>query len=115
MLNHADLRIDASMSEKNYSPSHITGLHLMHDFSKTMNLSLSHYWVSGFEAIGQGIIPAYRRLDARLAKRFTIDDLDGQIALVWQNLGDSYIEFNGRNQPENEFDRRAYVHFQLDF
>jgi iron complex outermembrane receptor protein len=115
MLNHADLRIDANMSEKNYSPPRMTGLHLMHAFSKGLDLSLSQYWVAGFEAIGQGPIPSYQRLDARLAKRFTVDGMDGQIALVWQNLGDSYTEFNGRNPPENVFDRRAYVHFQLNF
>lgn len=115
MLNHADLRIDAHMSEKNYSPPRMTGLYLMHDFSQAMNLSLSQYWISGFEAIGQGKIPSYSRLDARLAKRFSVDGLDGQIALVWQNLGDSYTEFNSRNPPENVFDRRAYVHFQLEF
>jgi iron complex outermembrane receptor protein len=115
MLNHADLRIDPNMSEKNYSPPRMTGLHLMHAFSKGLDLSLSQYWVAGFEAIGQGSIPSYQRLDARLAKRFTVDGMDGQIALVWQNLGDSYTEFNGLNPPENVFDRRAYVHFQLNF
>jgi hypothetical protein len=90
-------------------------LHLMHDFSKGLDLSLSQYWIAGFEAIGQKRIPSYKRLDARLAKRFKLDGLNGQIALVWQNLGDSYTEFNSRNPPDNVFDRRAYVHFQLDF
>jgi len=115
MLNHADLRIDANMSETRYSPPQISGLHLMHDFSKGLDLSLSQYWVSGFEAIGQKLIPSYKRLDARLAKRFKVAGLNGQIALVWQNLGDSYTEFNSRYPPQNVFDRRAYVHFQLDF
>jgi iron complex outermembrane receptor protein len=115
MLNHAYLKIDPSMSEERYSPPHISGLHLMHGFSGGWNMSLSHYWVSGFEAIGQKAIPSYKRLDARLAKEFTVDGLNGQIALVWQNLTDTYTEFDSRNSPENLFDSRAYVHFQLDF
>jgi len=115
LLNHSNLQIDSSMAEARYSPPRMTGLHWMHDFPAGLNLSLSQYWIAGFEAIGLGAIPSYSRLDARLAKRFTVDGLEGQIALVWQNLGDSYTEFNGSFPPENVFDSRAYVHFQLDF
>lgn len=81
---------------------------------------LSHYWVPAFKPIGQGDLPAYKRLDARLAKRFKLDGSRGQVALAWQNLTGGYIEFADDTLFQggpftNLFDTRAYVHFQLDF
>ena len=77
-------------------------------------MSLSHYWVSGFKAIGQGPIPSYKRLDATLAKPFRINDLRGRVALSWQNISGAYLEFDNNN-PVNLFDRRTRLDFQLDF
>lgn len=114
MLNHAYLDIDSDLEEKRYSPMHITGLHWMHRLPWEIDLSLSHYWVSSFKAIGQGPIPASQRLDARLARHFRIDDMRATLALSWQNLSGSYLEFDN-NTPDNLFDRRARLDFQLEF
>ncbi len=118
LANYAFLDIDSDFDEKRYSPSQQYGLHVMHQFPGEIDLTLSHYWVPSFKPIGIGggnaILPAFKRLDARLAKRFKLDGLRGQVALVWQNLTDPYLEFSDNN-PENIFDHRAYVHFQLDF
>jgi iron complex outermembrane receptor protein len=114
MLNHAYLDIASDLEDKRYSPKHITGLHWMHRLLWEIDLSLSHYWVSSFKAIGQGPISASQRLDARLARHFRIDDMRATLALSWQNLSGSYLEFDNGN-PTNLFDRRARLDFQLEF
>jgi hypothetical protein len=86
----------------------------MHRLLWEIDLSLSHYWVSSFKAIGQGPISASQRLDARLARHFRIDDMRATLALSWQNLSGSYLEFDNGN-PTNLFDRRARLDFQLEF
>lgn len=113
MLNHAYLEIDTAIEYQEYSPPRMTGLHWMHRFGGDIDLTLSHYWVSSFTAIDQDRIASYQRLDARLAKSFRWKDMQGQIALTWQNLSGAYMEFH--DSPRNIFDRRANVSLQLDF
>jgi hypothetical protein len=64
-------------------------------------------------------VPAYQRLDARLAKHFKLDGNRGTVALVWQDLSGSYYELGGvaGDHPslDNLFDKHFYVQFQLDF
>lgn len=114
MFNYAYLDIDTNLAENRYSPQQITALHLMHGLPWGVEMSLSHYWVSSFKAIGQGPIPSNRRLDARLAKPFKLATMRGLIALTWQNLNSEYLEFDN-GKPTNLFDRRTTLHFQLDF
>ncbi len=113
LANYAVLSIDSHNDEKRYSPSHMSGLHLMHRFPREVDMTLSQYWVSAFEPIGLAPLPGYHRLDARIAKGFKLDGMHGVVALTWQNLGGSYIEFDARNG--NIFDERAFLSLQLDF
>lgn len=114
LVNYAFLHIDSGFDEQRYSPPHLSGLHLMRRFPGEVDLTLSQYWVSAFEPIGQGPLPAYQRLDARIAKRFKLAGQRAQVALTLQNLGGDYLEFSD-DTPDNIFDRRAYAHFQMDF
>jgi iron complex outermembrane recepter protein len=113
MLNHAYLKIDTDIDYQEYSPPKMTGLHWMHRFNDDIDLTLSQYWVSSFTAIDQDRIASYRRLDARLAKSFRLNNMQGQIALTWQNLSGPYMEFH--DSPRNVFDRRTNISFQLEF
>ncbi len=119
IFNYAAMDIDSGINDKLYSPSQQYGLHVMHEFSGGLDLTLSHYWVPAFKPIGQGDLPGYKRLDARLAKRFKLDGLNGQIALVWKNLTRDYIEFSDdklpNGTPYNLFDGRFDVQFRLEF
>lgn len=122
IANYAVLDVDSHFDEPRYSPPQQYGLHLMHQFPGRIDLTLSHYWVPEFKPMGMGSAarsPAYKRLDARLAKRFKVDGMAGQLALAWHSLGGGYTEFSDNvadnGQPENLFDPRAYLHFQLDF
>lgn len=112
--NYAFLHIDSEFDEQRYSPSHISGVHWMHRFPGSVEMTLSHYWVSAFKPIGQGDLPAYKRFDARLAKNFKWEGLRGKVALSWENLSGDYLEFSD-SHPANLFDSRMHVHFQLDF
>lgn len=113
LANYAFLRIDSNFDEKRYSPSHMAGLHLMHQFPGDIDLTLSHYWVSSFEPIGQGLLPSSRRWDARVAKGFRLQEVQAQLAMGVQNIGDRYYEF--AYSKENLFDARGYVHLKVDF
>ncbi len=114
IANYAYLHIDSTLDERRYSPPHISGVHLTHQFPGGFEMTLAHYWVSSFEPIGQGVLPAYKRIDARIAKHFKLNGLRGQVALTWENLSGDYLEF-ADDTPDNIFDSRAYLHFQLDF
>jgi iron complex outermembrane receptor protein len=114
LANYAFLHIDSRIQgEERYSPSHLAGLHLMHQFPGDFHLTLSHYWTSSFKPIGRDILPASRRWDAQVAKGFSLGHTHAHLAFGVENLGDSYIEFS--NTPENLFDTRGYVHLKVDF
>lgn len=113
LANYAFLRIDSNFDEKRYSPSHLAGVHFMQTLSGDIGFTLSHYWTSAFEPIGQDPLPASRRWDARLAKGFNLGTAQAQLALGVENVGDSYLEFSP--DPDNRFDTRGYVHFKVDF
>lgn len=122
MVNYAVLDIDSGFDEKRYSPSQQYGVHVMHQFPGRIDMALSHYWVPSFKPMGQGTnseLPAFKRLDARLAKRFKVDGMQAQLALTWHSLAGSYLEFSddgaSKGTPDNLFDTRAYLHFHLDF
>lgn len=114
MFNHAYLSIDSNVEDKQYSPEHISGLHLMHRLPGGVQMMLSQYWVSSFKAIGQGQIPSYKRLDASFSKSLRLSGLNGRISLSWQNLSGTYLEFDN-DIPVNRFDQRTRLDFQLDF
>lgn len=113
LANYAFLRIDSNFDEKRYSPQHLAGLHLMHQFPGDIGLTLSHYWTSKFEPIGHGLLPASQRWDVHVAKGFRWGDTHAKLALGVENLGDDYLEFS--HTAENLFDTRGYVHLKVDF
>jgi iron complex outermembrane receptor protein len=114
MFNHAYLSIDSNLDDKQYSPEHISGLHLMHRLPGGVEMMLSQYWVSSFKAIGQGQIPSYKRLDASFSKSLRLNGQHGRISLSFLNLSGPYLEFDN-DIPVNRFDQRTRLDFQIDF
>ncbi len=53
---------------------------------------------------------AFTRVDAQLAFRFRMGESRGRVALVAQNLGSDYPEFN----INNRFETRLYLTAQLE-
>lgn len=113
LANYAFLRIDSNFDERRYSPHHIEGLHLMHQFPGGIDLTFSHYWTSSFEPIGQDVLPGSRRWDAHVAKKLALGQANAKVAFGVENIGKSYREFS--DEPENLFDTRGYVHLKVDF
>lgn len=113
LANYALLHIHSNLDEQRYSPPHLGGLHVMHEFPRGVHVTLSHYWIDGFKPIGQGNLPYVHRWDARLAKRLALGDARGELAFGVLNGGKSYLEFD--DGAKHLFDTRGYVHFKLDF
>lgn len=81
----------------------------MHRFPGSLSGSVGYYYVGGRQAPSFPALPAYRRLDLRLAHDFKVKSGRGTLALVIQNMLDEYAEF----QPTNLFGTRAFVTFSL--
>ncbi len=113
-VNYAFLHIDSHFGERRYSPPQQAGLHVQQRLPGEIELMLSHYWVSAFEPIGQGPLPAFRRLDLSLSRHFRWFGRNVRLGLTGQNLGGNYVEFSDE-VPDNLYDRRWYLHAQMDF
>jgi len=99
---------------------HLTlSLLLAHTFSHDVQLSLGYYHIdqmrwqgAGEVAAGKLPVPAYDRIDLRLAKRFRWAAQDVLVELIAQNLGnDDYAEFRADNRFDTRYFLRASVQF----
>ncbi len=107
------LRRAASPTPKDVSeatPTRTASLLGAYGLSRNVDVSAGIYHVSEMEWLGDGnAIPAYTRVDARIAKGITVLGQESQLALVVQNMGDSYKDFF----HENEFETRSYLKFTM--
>lgn len=113
LANYAYLHIDSNFDEEHYSPRHLIGLHWMHRLPGGLDLTLSRYWASSFEPIGQRWLPASNRWDVHLAKGIRLGEARARISLGLENVGGEYREFS--RSDSNRFDTRGYVHLKMDF
>lgn len=120
ILNYASMRASASglSPEANFDagryersvPAFSGSLFAMHRFSSLWEGSLAYYRVDDMYWLGSGDFNKdHGRLDVRLARDVRLDGARGQVALVVQNLGPKYTDF----QSYQFFDRRAFVTFAL--
>lgn len=94
------------------NPSHTASALLTHRFGKSIEGSVGYYYVSVIEPIGDSDrLKRYRRWDARLAYDFRLGARRGQAALVAQNLGNTYKEYNN----DNAFRTRIQATLNLEF
>ena len=118
ILNYAVVDIDSDIDENRYTPAQQYGLHVLQRLPGKIDMTLSQYWVPAFKPMFEGshaVLPAFKRLDARLARSFKLGGNAAEVALVWQNLtGKEYLEFSD-STPDNLFDSRAYLHLKLEF
>ncbi len=102
---------DPSGDLERSTPTQIYSLLAWHSFGQGYEGSLGFYGVREMEPQGDGDpLPAYHRLDVRLAKKMKWLGRRAEVALVVQNLLGPYQEF--RN--DNLFQRRAFVSLNLD-
>lgn len=74
-------------------------------------LSALYSYYDDMDWLGEDRVPAYDRLDVRLAHKFKASWGGGEAALVYQNLTNAYQDF----ALVNVFDRRAFVTLSLHF
>ncbi len=84
---------------------------LTHRFDHGWSGSLAYYVMSKMNWPNDGDrLDPYTRLDARIARRFTLAGHQGQLELIAQNLlGKPYIEF----RDDNRFERRIFLRLRL--
>jgi iron complex outermembrane receptor protein len=106
-------------SEAGRTPKLTLSLLLAHRFENDVQMSLGYYhidamrWQGGGEVtLGKPPLPAYDRIDLRLAKRFRWSAQDILLELIAQNLGnDDYAEFRSDNRFDTRYFLRASVQF----
>ena len=84
-----------------------------HNFTDRLQGSFTFYHMSevSWEG-GANDVPAYDRLDLRLAQSFDAGPTDGLVELIVQNaFGEEYIEY----EYNNNFDTRYFVRLTLSF
>lgn len=122
-LADADDRFDPASSgrasEAGRTPRLTLSLLLAHRFANEVQVGLGYYhidqmrWQGGGEvAIGKPPVPAYDRIDLRLAKRLRWPGQDVLLEFIVQNVGnDAYAEF----RADNQFDTRYFVRASAQF
>jgi iron complex outermembrane receptor protein len=84
-----------------------------HTFPYGIQASAAYYHMDNFKWGGDGHdLPAYDRLDLRLAKRFKSQGASGEIALILQNIDDHHFEFSGENLSEERIYLQLGMRFQ---
>lgn len=94
------------------APSRTTSLLLAYRLGSGTQLSLTHHDVGAQRWIGQTFgVPAYRRLDWRIAQTLALGATRAEVAVTVQNQFAPYEEF----RPEYRFRRRGFVSLALEF
>ncbi len=92
------------------TPSATTHLLGIFDLGNRYDASFSFTRVSQMEWLGEGnLVPSFRRVDLRLARRFGARGNEGQIALIVQNLMERHIDF----RDQNRLGRTGFLQLEL--
>ncbi len=91
---------------------HTASLLASHRFGNGFQASIDAYFLDTVTWKGEGDpLPSYERWDLRLAKDFRFPDVDGEIALILQNINGPHKEF----REDNTEDTSAYLQLELNF
>ena len=100
------LNPDTFRSRDDATPSHTLSLLASHRFDSDLQLSTGLYRVAEQRWLGDGdLLPAYNRVDIRLAQGFQAAAGRGEVSFVLQNISSEYASF----RDENLFDTRAFL------
>lgn len=107
-------------SREGRTPLKTISLLLAHTLSNDVQLSLGYYHVDkmrwegpGEVAVGKPPVPAYDRVDVRVAKKLRWPGQDVLLELIAQNIGNhAYTEFRAENQFETRYFLRASTQFR---
>ncbi len=92
-------------------PKHTFSALASHDHGNGLQTSLAYYRQTSVDWFRGSLLPAYKRVDARIAQSFNYGRSEGSIELIVQNLFSNYTEF----EVNNDVDTRTFVRFNLNF
>ena len=118
ILGYAHTRIDSSDVDQNYSasaPEASGSLLWIHNLSDRYQASLAYYYVGSMAFLDSKPLDPVRRLDLRLARTYQLGKVDGDVALVVQSALGRYDEYFPPTMQENEFNRRIYISFGMNY
>lgn len=105
---HPDRYRAYSIAEPMHTVSALGG----YTFVNGWQFSAAIYHMDDLKWMGDGDrVDGHDRYDARLAKSFAWNYIKGELALIGQNLSESYVDFERRNI----FERREYLQLSLQF
>ncbi len=114
VLGYAHTHIESTFANFTVSaPKDSGSLLLVRALPKNYQASLGFYYVGTMGFTDTKPIKPIRRLDMRLARAYKTSKIEGDIALVFQNLLDRYDEYYPSNKRDNVFDTRVYLSFSL--
>jgi iron complex outermembrane receptor protein len=94
------------------APMHTVSVIGGYTFTNGWQFSAAIYHMDALTWLGDGEqVDGHDRYDARVAKLFAWNDMKGELALIGQNLSESYADF----QLRNVFERRVYLQSSLQF
>jgi iron complex outermembrane receptor protein len=93
-------------------PQHVYSMLAAHTFPGAIDASVIYYHVDAQEPVGDGsALEGYQRIDLRLAQQIKLGGHRSEVALVAQNIGGSYLDYN----KNNEIERRIYMTLRVGF
>jgi iron complex outermembrane receptor protein len=118
ILGYAYTHIKSSDVDQDYSdsaPRKSGSLLLIHSLSDRYQASLAYYYVGSMAFLDSKRIEPVRRLDLRLARAYRLGKVNGDVALTVQSALGRYYEYYPPTSLQNEFDRRVYISFDMNF
>jgi len=113
ILGYANVRIESNNLDATYSqsvPRNSVSLLGLHELGDGLLASAAFYYQDEMRFVGEQPIGALRRLDLRLAQRFRLADVQGEAAIVLQNVLGKQVSFN---EEESISDRIGF--FTVNF
>ena len=111
LLNQAWTNIDSQNTDAALAaPKLATSVMLTQKLPQGIDLSLIHHERGPMTLQGSSVIFPMRRTDVRVGMPLRFGSSKGEVAMVVQNLGAPYQDFNGSFQ----FQRRAWVSLRVD-
>jgi len=97
ILGYANVRIESNDLDAAYSkstPRNSVSLLGLHELGDGLLASAAFYYQDEMRFVGEHPIGALRRLDLRLAQRFRLSDVQGEAAIVLQNVLGEQVSYN---------------------
>lgn len=107
-----DLFPTSITTHDNQTPRNTWAVLLAHNFNYGISSSIAYYSIDAVKWLEDGdYMPAYHRTDARLSRRFKLGKDAAEIAVIAQNISNSYQDF----QYENEIREQIYMELKIEF